>query len=183
MQIQIQAPPGASKEQLAEFEKLIHYVAQAHEGQIDKAGLPYFHHVVRVMNSVITPLHKTLALMHDLLEDTKVGEDDLFRMGFDFELIGKLRKLTRQEGQSYSEYIDGIIEDFDCSIVKLADLRDNMDLTRLAELSDHDIKRTKKYHKAFQRILKNMNESLEEPAAQGAGQIITPEAANDGTEH
>lgn len=36
--------------------------------------------------------------------------------------------------------------------VKIADLKDNMDITRLNELTDKDIERLKKYHQAYKML-------------------------------
>lgn len=133
---------------------------KAHDGQVDRAGAPYIKHVVRVANNVIDGRHKILALLHDVMEDTDMNDGDLFKLGVDPETLGKLKLLTRRKGQAYDEYIKGICTDFDTCIVKLADLRDNMDITRLQVITDKDWSRLAKYHKAYFRILETVNKMV-----------------------
>ena len=60
--------------------------------------------------------------------------------------------MTRNEGESYMDYIKRIGEDNICRIVKMCDLKDNMDITRLDKLKNEDFNRLKKYHKAYKYL-------------------------------
>ena len=77
------------------LEKALELAAIHHAGQIDKAGEPYILHVLRVMHAVEGIKAKTVAAMHDLLEDTKVTEQDLRDAGFDAEIIDAVLALTK----------------------------------------------------------------------------------------
>ena len=152
-------------------ERVVEIMHKAHDGQTDLAGAPYANHPIRVANSMVQPRHQMIALLHDVVEDSDWTFDDLFREGVPLDALATLRLLTHTKGQPYEEYIDAMGDDVDAIVVKMGDLRDNMDVTRLPELGEREIKRLKKYHKAYYRLLFIL------------GTHMTQEAANDGTEH
>jgi hypothetical protein len=57
--------------------------------------------------------------------------------------------LTHKKGETYEEYIREISWDENAIRIKLADLKDNSDITRLKGISEKDIARMAKYHKAY----------------------------------
>ena len=128
-------------------------VRTAHAEQTDKAGMPYILHPMRVADSLRYSKQKTIALLHDVLEDTWVDEELLHRF-FPDDVCNAVVTLTRKDGESYMEYIARIIEsgDEDIIMVKIADLNDNMNLGRLETVTDEDVERTKKYAKAKKRL-------------------------------
>lgn len=105
----------------------------AHAGQVDKAGAPYIFHPYRVAESMPDEISTCAALLHDVVEDTDVTLDEL-RAEFPEEVIRAIRLLTRSKGEEYFRYIERIksSENAVARRVKLADLRDNCDLSRLA---------------------------------------------------
>ena len=70
------------------------------------------------------------AYLHDIVEDTDVTLDTLRIVGFPERTIMLVDLLTRKEGQSYSEYIDTLLQsnDREAMLVKLADLNDNSNI-------------------------------------------------------
>lgn len=152
-------------------ERVLEIVRKAHSGQVDLAGRPYVNHPIRVANMMVQPRHQMLALLHDVIEDTSVTPEDLLREGVPLDALGTLRLLTKSKGQPYEEYIESMVDDIDAVVVKLGDLRDNMDISRLPDLGDREIKRLKKYHKAYKRL------------TEALGAHVTQEAANDAAEH
>lgn len=127
----------------------IHIARNAHSGQVDKAGKPYIGHPLRVMEGVGTIQEKIVAVLHDVIEDTNVTAADLRRKGIPERLISELEILTHAGDVEYDEYIKQISLHSIASAVKLADLKDNMDMTRLDEITDKDIERLKKYHRNY----------------------------------
>lgn len=124
-----------------------YYIAsRAHEGQLDKAGQDYFNHPWRVSEKFNDYALKTIAILHDVLEDTWVTEDILRKL-FSEEVCDAIVALTRNEDESYGDFIKRVSKNFLASKVKIADLEDNMDLSRLKEITDEDLKRTQKYCK------------------------------------
>lgn len=124
--------------------------AKAFKDKLDKGGKPYFEHCLRVAMKQTTTTRKIIGLLHDLVEDTDWTFEDLARKGFGVSVIHPLKLLTHDPtGQTYEEYIKGISFDEDARAVKLADLEDNANITRLKGLSKHDFARMEKYHTSY----------------------------------
>lgn len=129
--------------------------SRAFEGKLDKAGKPYFYHLQRVARKQQSATAKCVAYLHDLLEDCPEWTvQGLRHEGFSYEVINAIELLTHRPGIDYTDYINLIKTDPIAVSVKIADLRDNMDLTRLPELTDKDIDRIKKYHAAYVELKK-----------------------------
>lgn len=124
--------------------------AKVFENKTDKAGKPYILHCIRVMNDVgPDPDRQIIAILHDVVEDTETSLEDLVKMGFRPRIIIALDLLTHHKATPYMEYIKGIALNEDARAVKIADLKDNSDITRLKGLRQKDFERMEKYHQAF----------------------------------
>jgi len=123
----------------------------AHRGQVDKAGNPYIDHPRRVARLVEQHSENTIAAawLHDVLEDTDVTAEDLLAAGVHPEIVGNVELLTRRKDIRPDEYYADITQSYAAKRVKLADIADNTDLSRLALLDDATVVRlTRKYAKA-----------------------------------
>ena len=120
----------------------------AHHGQFDKSGVPYVFHPYHVAEQMDSENTVIAALLHDVVEDTETTLDDLKRMGFDKEVIAAISLLTHQDGVPYLDYVAEIAKNPIARAVKLADLRHNMDLTRLEQVDDKARERIEKYKQA-----------------------------------
>lgn len=130
--------------------KLAHEIAKrAHYGQVDKAGVPYILHPETVASFVTKDDEKIVAYLHDVIEDTPYQLSDLEEAGFSSEIIKAVDLLTRKDGQSYKQYLKLVKTNELARVVKLADLKHNSDLSRLAQVTQNDIKRLKKYQDAI----------------------------------
>jgi (p)ppGpp synthase/HD superfamily hydrolase len=122
----------------------IEIMRQAHEGQIDKSGRPYYLHPLRVAMRLAhcTPAERHAALLHDVVEDTHVTLDALREMGYGEDVLNLVDLLTRRkpEGESHSEYVTRIVESANVQAlrVKLADVYDNMIPARTRMLPRHE---------------------------------------------
>jgi (p)ppGpp synthase/HD superfamily hydrolase len=130
----------------------IRIAAEAHEGQVDKAGQPYILHVLRVMFGCTSPEAQVAAALHDVVEDTNWTLDDLRREGFAETVVQTVDALTRREGEEYFEFARRAAATPLGREVKRADLRDNMDIRRIANPSEQDWERLKRYRKALDMI-------------------------------
>jgi len=126
--------------------------AEAHLGQLDKAGAPYIEHPIRLMLRAEGAHAKMAAVLHDVVEDSEWTFDGLRREGFPEPVIAALERLTRREGEAYEAFIDRVAEDPLATRVKLLDLEDNADLSRIAEPTERDRARVDKYRRAMQRL-------------------------------
>lgn len=127
--------------------------ATAHEGQTDKAGEAYILHPLRLMAKAETDDAKIVALLHDVVEDSKTTLEDLRNEGFPPEIVAAIDALTHRENEKYEDAITRALADPLAARVKKLDLEDNMTMMRLKELTDKDWERLKKYHVAYRRIL------------------------------
>lgn len=122
---------------------------QAHSNQVDKAGVDYFTgHIQTVVNSVHTYREKIVAYLHDTVEDTEVTIEMIYEE-FGEEIGDAVKAITKPKKLDYTKYIEGIKANELARAVKIADLKHNMDLTRLKEVREKDVKRVEKYRKAL----------------------------------
>lgn len=131
--------------------KAIALASEKHMGQFDKAGMPYILHVLKVMHYLKTDDLElmSIAVMHDLVEDTDITFADLHEMGFSERVVNAVKLLTKMRGQTGKEYLEGIKSNKDAIRVKLADLRHNSDIRRLKGITEKDVARMKKYNEMY----------------------------------
>lgn len=127
------------------IETAIRIATAAHDGQLDKGGQPYILHAMRVMMNVDATDEKIVAVLHDVLEDTDVTPDDLVREGIKPRQLAALHAITKREGERYADYLLRVADNQIALRVKIADVEDNMDLTRLNYVSKADRQRDEKY--------------------------------------
>lgn len=126
--------------------------ARAHEGQLDKGGHPYIFHPLRLMLQLESEKDRIIAILHDVIEDTDWTLDKLREEGFSEEIVSVIDSLSRREEENYEEYIGRLLLDPTACRIKLLDLRDNLDLTRIRVESADVRERVKKYQRAQKRI-------------------------------
>lgn len=93
------------------------------------------------------------AVLHDLIEDTDWTAEQLRAEGFDAAVVTAIETLTRRPGESYEEFILRVSRNPISRRVKLADLADNLDLSRLPVTSQEDFARVAKYERAKATLL------------------------------
>ena len=135
------------------LERAIEIAARTHAGQTDKGGAPYILHPLRVMLRVAPGAQQIVAVLHDVVEDSDVTFEDLEREGFAAEVISGLRAVTKVEGESYEDFVARAARDPVGKAVKLADLMENSDLSRIAEPSQKDLERVEKYGRAIAYLM------------------------------
>lgn len=130
---------------MSTLERAISIAANAHEGDVDKGGEPYILHPLRLMMQFESDNYRIVAVLHDVIEDSFVGLNDLEKEGFSLCVTQALSALTRKKHQSYDEYINRVSNNPVAKAIKIADLKDNLNLLRLVEFGEADSKRVKKY--------------------------------------
>src|SRR5262245_66144055 len=138
---------------MSTLERAIEIAAHAHAGQRDKAGKPYILHPLRVMLAVEGEASRIAAVLHDVVEDTPVTADDLRREGFSDAIVDAVLALTRRDGETYEAFVERAGQNPIARPVKLADIADNMDLTRIAQPTDRDHERLRRYERARAALL------------------------------
>lgn len=130
--------------------KAISITAAAFENKKDKGGKPYILHCLRVMNDVDQSDEELMciAVMHDLKEDCPEIWCRVMAQ-FSERIKRAIDILTHDKNIPYDDYIKGIALNENARTVKLADLKDNSNITRLKGLRKKDFDRMEKYHRAF----------------------------------
>ena len=129
--------------------KAIKLCYEAHAGQVDKSGLPYVHHPLHLAEQMSDEDTTVVALLHDVVEDTRYTLEDLEAMDFGPDVIEAIRVMTHDDSVPYMDYVREIAGNPIARQVKLADLAHNSDLTRLDhEPTEQDMARYRKYQEA-----------------------------------
>lgn len=131
------------------LERAIAIAAAAHEGQVDKGGAPYILHPLKVMLRVNTLEERIVAVLHDVVEDCGISFDDLRNEGFSETVLMAIASVTKVSDESYEEFVERVAQNPIGRVVKLADLEENSDLSRIAEPSWEDLERVEKYRRAI----------------------------------
>lgn len=135
------------------LETAIAFAAVMHKGQVDKGGQPYILHPLRVMGKVTGDQERIAAVLHDVVEDCDVPLTKIADL-FGTDIADAVEALTRRKGEAYADFIDRICGNVIARRVKIADLRDNMDLERLGrEPTIEDVRRQWKYGEALNVLL------------------------------
>jgi (p)ppGpp synthase/HD superfamily hydrolase len=130
-------------------EDAICLAAAAHAGHVDKAGAPYIFHPLRLMLRMETEAEHMVAVLHDLIEDTPHTFEELRALGYPADVLCALDCVTRRETESYEEFILRIAPNPLARKVKIADLEDNLDLSRIAHPTEKDYRRLERYRAAL----------------------------------
>lgn len=130
------------------LERAIHIAVMAHKGQVDRGGAPYILHPLRVMFNVKKTEEKIVAVLHDVVEDGKYSFEYLEKEAkFSKNIIKALKLLTRDPKESRVNNAKRILSNPIARVVKLADVNDNMDLSRINNITEKDYIRQHEYFK------------------------------------
>ena len=134
------------------LEKALRIAVEAHAGQVDKSGKPYIFHPLRVCCRCFTDEEKMVALLHDTIEDTEITTEDLLSEGFPPYIVEAILSISRNEDETYEEFVKRTSLNPLGRAVKLYDLEDNMDISRLEQVTEKDLDRLNKYIKAYRYL-------------------------------
>lgn len=128
--------------------------AKAHEGVVNKDGTAYILHPARLATRCADQDHdaQTVAILHDVIEDTPVTLDDLWVAEFPSRLIEAIDAMTKREGEEYGDFIERIALNPLAARIKILDIEDNIDVLRLPVVGEWELQRTAKYHRAWKRL-------------------------------
>ena len=112
---------------------------RAHDGQVDKAGVPYIQHPARVaarLEQAYGAQHPVVAVgwLHDVLEDTGISADDLVGYGASPDQVHALVALTHHKHEPYLDSLGRVVLSPMALVTKLADIADNTSGSRTASL-------------------------------------------------
>ncbi|MBU0458468.1 GTP pyrophosphokinase [Patescibacteria group bacterium] len=134
------------------LEKAISIALAAHAGQVDKAGVSYILHPLRIMQKMPTDELMIIAILHDVVEDSTITFDYLRHEGFSDMIISALDAMTKRDGENYEDFIQRVKMNPNARSVKIADIEDNMNTSRIEHPTQKDYERIEKYKKALQML-------------------------------
>jgi GTP diphosphokinase / guanosine-3',5'-bis(diphosphate) 3'-diphosphatase len=138
---------------MSTLERAIAIAAAAHAGQLDKAGVPYILHPLRVMLAVQSDDERIAAVLHDVVEDTGVTLAELQAQGFSPPVLAAIEALTKRPGETRLQAAARAAGDRIARRVKLADNAENMDLSRIVSPSEKDHARLEEYRQVRALLL------------------------------
>ena len=149
------------------LEKAIQIAVEAHIGQVDKGGNPYILHPLRVMLSLNTDEERIVGVLHDVVEDCDGWTwERLKEQGCNATLIEALQSVSKTpteeaeyrelpEDKKLDHYLAFIQRAKANAIgrnVKAADIRDNLDISRIDDITERDINRLNRYKEALKLL-------------------------------
>ena len=137
------------------LERAIEITVNAHKGVTDKGGNPYILHPLKVMIYLKFDNEKIVGVLHDVVEDAGDWSfERLKKEGFCEEVLDGLRSVTKtSDEEDYNEFVQRALSNAIGRAVKIADIRDNLDVIRIGELLQKDMKRLNKYKTSLKVLL------------------------------
>jgi (p)ppGpp synthase/HD superfamily hydrolase len=148
------------------LEALLHQAIElatlAHASQVDKVGQPYIGHPMRVMNNLSTVEDKIVGVLHDAIEDSDLTLENLTALGFPQIILEAIDTITKRSNEDYEAYLKRVMSNPIALRVKIADMSDNMDISRIAQPKEKDYSRMKKYQATLPRLLEALDHFKEQ---------------------
>ena len=139
---------------MATLENAITLAVQLHAGQLDKGDQPYILHPLRVMLQLQQPDQQIVAVLHDILEDTHTTAQDLQNLGFQTHIIQAIQALTKLPHETRVQAAMRTAQNPLACAVKIADVQDNMNLTRIPNPTARDLARLEEYRQVLEILQK-----------------------------
>ena len=137
------------------LERAIEIAVAAHKGMKDKGGNPYILHPLRIMISLTTEDERIVGVLHDVVEDCPDWTfERLQSEGFSESVLRSLMSVTKSSDDTdYQAFVERARNDPVGRKVKMADIKDNLDVTRIGDLRAEDIARINRYKKALEVLM------------------------------
>jgi len=109
---------------------------KAHKGQKRWDGKPYITHPEAVASNFDDEVLKSIAWLHDVVEDTDIDLTTLACKNFPGYIIYAIDKLTRKKDETYLDFILRVKTDENATAVKIADINHNLSDLKEGSLKD-----------------------------------------------
>lgn len=123
-----------------------------HAGQVDKAGQPYITHPERVAGRLRSREDQVVGWLHDTVEDTGLTLREI-AAEFGEETAAAVDAVSRRDGEDWEDYLRRVSGNETARRVKISDLIDNSNLSRIPEVTLRDVERQHKYNKALRCLM------------------------------
>jgi len=134
------------------LEDAILLAVEAHRGRVDKLGMPYVLHPLRLMGRMTTATEQMAALLHDVIADSDHTLESLRALSYDDAVIDAINHLTLRDSEAFDEFIERLKRNPAARQVKIADIEDNMDLRRWPEIGERERERLSRYRRAWETL-------------------------------
>ena len=112
---------------MIDWQECLEIAREAHKGQFRRIHKePYINHPIRVAANFDDDKMKCIALLHDVIEDTGITDEELRLKGVDRDTIKIVKILSRREGETYYDFIMRIGNHDKAILIKIADIKDNI---------------------------------------------------------
>lgn len=145
---------------MATLENAITLAAQKHAGQLDKGDQSYILHPLRVMLQLQQPDQQIVAVLHDILEDTNTTVQDLQNLGFQTHIIQAIQALTKLPHETRVQAAMRTAQNPLACAVKIADVKDNMNLARIPNPTARDLARLEEYRQVLDILQKAQQQNM-----------------------
>ena len=135
-----------------DVEKAKAWAYRLHAGQMDKAGLPYITHPERVAGRLTAQEDQVVGWLHDTVEDTGLTLREIEEQ-FGEETAAAVDAISRREDEDWDDYLLRVKENDTARRVKISDLIDNSNLSRIPAITMRDVERQLKYNKALRFLM------------------------------
>ena len=133
--------------------KAINFCYRSHNKQRDKNGVPYVFHPFHVAEQMTSEASTIVALLHDVVEDTKYTLDDIAALGFGKEIVEAVALMTHEKDVPYMDYVAKLKDNPIAREVKLADLAHNSDPARLGKIKGKNKRKAKERLEKYQKAM------------------------------
>jgi (p)ppGpp synthase/HD superfamily hydrolase len=142
-----------SQEYASLLDLAIKIAEKAHQGQFDKANQPYILHPLMVMAQMDDFESKIVAVLHDAIEDSDLTITELSQQGFPELITEAIAAITKLDSELYDDYLLRVMGNAIALKVKIADVKHNMDISRIANPTVKDFQRLEKYQKVLKQLI------------------------------
>lgn len=158
MAMKLQKMTTTKELELTKLEQAIKIALEVHSGQVDKAGEMYLLHPLRLMFKFQTEDERVVAVLHDVVEDGEITLENLKLLGFSDSVVNAIDCLSRRKAEKYGNFISRLSINEIARKIKIEDIKDNLDLTRLNHIGEKELKRIEKYHHSL-KLLEGVQDS------------------------
>ena len=99
-----------------------------------------------------TPEEQVVGWLHDTVEDTGLSLEEVERQ-FGPETAAAVDAVSRRDGEAWENYLERVKQNPTARAVKISDLIDNSNLSRLDRVTMKDVRRQEKYNRALQFLM------------------------------
>ena len=107
------------------YDEALQFATERHKGQTRWDGGAYIRHPESVAKHFSDDLHKTVAVLHDVVEDKKATLQEVKDL-FGSKVERAVDALSRRSGESYKNFVRRCAKNQIAKAVKIADIEDNM---------------------------------------------------------